>query len=52
LLFEAIRAQPFVPAQAGTQGRLRQPLDMSLWVPAFAGTNGWDAAIRFHWNIL
>jgi len=30
---------PFVPAQAGTQGHI-QFLDLSHWVPAFAGTNG------------
>jgi hypothetical protein len=38
--------EPFVPAKAGTQGHLLEFLDLSHWVPAFAGTNGADAAIQ------
>jgi Cu2+-exporting ATPase len=35
---------PFVPAQAGIQGQMREPGDLIPWVPAFAGTNGESVA--------
>jgi len=39
--------EPLVPAKAGTQGHVLRFFDaLCCWVPAFAGTNGGDAAIQ------
>ena len=39
----ALTQTPFIPAQAGIQCFATGTRRLLLWVPAFAGTNGWKS---------